>query len=500
MAQHEISQIANAFTSLPPQARQTALDQLLDALHTNEWRELNRRATHALQRDIVGCLPLEIVVEIAQYLEPRDILRFQRVSKRWRTVLSSNNIYIPILRFYGVPTPDLPTTELVHTICERRYRLEKGSPYDEALYPWLDGPDYLPTPSPEVVSYCSGKLAWVSRDERQVFVRDLQSGTVKAFFSESRGTIVLVHLSETFLYAVSSGFLNVWDLTTGHTKSARMPSSKVVEINTHGDRAVIILHTHPIQHMLLSWHFESGSLGSTLIEGEPMLFCWDKSATTIDVVILEVLEVNNVRPACWFAKKRFSVADDTITLLEYKPLASPINNYISPPWIHVLGVTSYRHKNYSCRYGTTVCQIIPSTPSTLRFRLPHEIYISYCAQSDRLTVLELDNDYSSAIGKSGHLKYPGSSNQARLLSPDGIIYLIFEDSGELWIKNILTAKSNLAEFSPRAHDYIMTRNTLAFGDHQLFGMISVRGIAVWSFDPELRLYKNISANPPNNVQ
>ena len=50
----------------------------MDDLTLEERRELNARQ-HSLQCDIVGSLPLELVLEIARYLDPLEAWIFQRV-------------------------------------------------------------------------------------------------------------------------------------------------------------------------------------------------------------------------------------------------------------------------------------------------------------------------------------------------------------------------------------------------------------------------------------
>ncbi|KAL1973996.1 hypothetical protein VTN31DRAFT_5556 [Thermomyces dupontii] len=47
--------------------------------------------------DIVGSLPLELVIHVVEYLDEVDIVRSQRVSKRWRAIISCNGVIRSVL-------------------------------------------------------------------------------------------------------------------------------------------------------------------------------------------------------------------------------------------------------------------------------------------------------------------------------------------------------------------------------------------------------------------
>ncbi|KAL1974271.1 hypothetical protein VTN31DRAFT_5831 [Thermomyces dupontii] len=51
--------------------------------------------------DIVSSLPLELLVQVVDYLDLEDVFRSQRVSKRWRAIFSYEAItrrFVPVLR------------------------------------------------------------------------------------------------------------------------------------------------------------------------------------------------------------------------------------------------------------------------------------------------------------------------------------------------------------------------------------------------------------------
>ena len=64
------------------------MNAILDDLTLDERRELHARQK-SLHCDIVGSLPLELVLEIARYLDPLEVWIFQRVRLLKRTCVSS---------------------------------------------------------------------------------------------------------------------------------------------------------------------------------------------------------------------------------------------------------------------------------------------------------------------------------------------------------------------------------------------------------------------------
>lgn len=88
-------------------------------------------------------------------------------------------------------------------------RCKYGYPHTQAVYPWPKGLQCEfkePSTAEQLVSYYSGKVAWLAADQRTACVRDLTTGTIMEFMTETRGVIRLVHLSGNFLFAQASGY------------------------------------------------------------------------------------------------------------------------------------------------------------------------------------------------------------------------------------------------------------------------------------------------------
>ncbi|KAF2107860.1 hypothetical protein BDV96DRAFT_288654 [Lophiotrema nucula] len=74
-------------------ARRDALEGIISQLTNHEWRYLrDRLATKSFQFDIIGSLPVELAVLVFAHLEPSAIYRSRRVSKKWNSLLKSEQL------------------------------------------------------------------------------------------------------------------------------------------------------------------------------------------------------------------------------------------------------------------------------------------------------------------------------------------------------------------------------------------------------------------------
>lgn len=122
-------------------------------------------------------------------------------------MFSSKEIYSAIqFPFFDSPLPDLGDQILSAADI---MRCKYGFNHTGAWYRWPNDLDcsFKDTSTAEQsVSYSSGKVAWLSADQRIACVRNLTTGTVTEFMTETRGVIRLVHLSEHFVFVQASGY------------------------------------------------------------------------------------------------------------------------------------------------------------------------------------------------------------------------------------------------------------------------------------------------------
>jgi hypothetical protein len=72
-------------------ARHRVFHELIHQLASDEWRDLRDRLnTRTFQCDILGLLPPEIAVQVAQYLDLAEIHVFQRVGNKCQRLVTMN--------------------------------------------------------------------------------------------------------------------------------------------------------------------------------------------------------------------------------------------------------------------------------------------------------------------------------------------------------------------------------------------------------------------------
>ncbi|KAL1989677.1 hypothetical protein VTN49DRAFT_6874 [Thermomyces lanuginosus] len=130
--------------------------------------------------DIVCSLPLELLLEIVQYLEPAGVVGNQRVSKRWRSVFSSDTVIKLAMRqtlaFLGLNDTDVRGAATEATAYFRwRHCLQNGRPMKKVFLPW---PQKLEE-KPRHTAYYSRRLVYESADDNGglvICMLDLKTG------------------------------------------------------------------------------------------------------------------------------------------------------------------------------------------------------------------------------------------------------------------------------------------------------------------------------------
>ncbi|OCL13019.1 hypothetical protein AOQ84DRAFT_417323 [Glonium stellatum] len=85
-----MAEVIQAFENLALGAsRQEALDGITVRLNKHEWRALSRRLNERnFQLDMIGSLPLELVLVVFSYLDETAPFAYRAVCKRWRLILN----------------------------------------------------------------------------------------------------------------------------------------------------------------------------------------------------------------------------------------------------------------------------------------------------------------------------------------------------------------------------------------------------------------------------
>lgn len=203
--------------------------------------------------DILGKLPLELIYLVAGHLDLSDFIVLQRVSRRWKKILSIPSIQIPAVRAaLGTRVNETNVTKLM----KKRVRLERMAPIfkKEIMLPHSQN-----FPYPGSLKYANGKLAWISSsDPSQIHVFDIRSSKTVHFSTENRLEVSRFFLSDSLVISIShTGACNVWNLSTHEQKAFRLPSLDFSYAKATGTN--IIFYNHPASgRKLLHWEWSSG--------------------------------------------------------------------------------------------------------------------------------------------------------------------------------------------------------------------------------------------------
>ncbi|KAL1995645.1 hypothetical protein VTN49DRAFT_1832 [Thermomyces lanuginosus] len=157
--------------------------------------------------DIVGSLPLELLINVVEHLDPEDIARNQRVSRRWRTIFSCDTIttcaLLETFEFLGLEEMDKNVMAADATNYFRwRAGLLNVKPVKKVFLPW---PERLPR-VPYSIQYHSHQLCYNVWGHNEVEMLNLETGETSTWADPERSLPAHnIRLSDRHLVIVSNG-------------------------------------------------------------------------------------------------------------------------------------------------------------------------------------------------------------------------------------------------------------------------------------------------------
>ncbi|KAL3460550.1 hypothetical protein BJX64DRAFT_278438 [Aspergillus heterothallicus] len=225
----EIQDIVTRFRQLKTSpARHIAIHQIINELSPFEWRDVKARINErSFQKDILGAVPLEISVQIAQYISLAELHLLRRVSRRWHDILSSKATCGFLYRLYtrmNISCPDNILPSRFTHYSKHRTRLERGDPHHQsrvALPSMTDNEVYT-------LTYSAGRYAWMTDDDTTIVVHRLTTGMRQRFCTKNRDRLYMIRLSESTVAAITMhGYCHVWSTLTDEMYSVRLPNTDV---------------------------------------------------------------------------------------------------------------------------------------------------------------------------------------------------------------------------------------------------------------------------------
>jgi hypothetical protein len=203
--------------------------------------------------DILGELPLELVLLILGYVDLRTTFRCRRVSQRWAVILSLEILWKVYLEpWYSGKhlalheRQVLPLSTAIGEIAEHVDAFCTGRPFS-SLTMFLDRPTSRDFSSQ--FRYCRSLLTWWDEYDAKIHLVDLKSGNHKSFV---RTSTVYALSEKLIVFCSDSGTVKVIDHLTEFTYRFQLPHGNVRAVIVKGG-AIAILH----DAWVTTWDIES---------------------------------------------------------------------------------------------------------------------------------------------------------------------------------------------------------------------------------------------------
>ncbi|KAF2280205.1 uncharacterized protein EI97DRAFT_429963 [Westerdykella ornata] len=257
------------FRKADSSSRRCLLFALIPELTASECNDLrNYRRT-----DIIGRLPLELVLAVFSHLDVASSFRLQTVSKRWRDKLLSpaffnqqqrqwygcDYVYAPISQQEDHLTRQRNEAERIHRICT-------GRPIERFLLPAM-----IHSTVEWSFLFCNDTLYWIHTPPgpgppahgRTVLSCNIYTGAMQQFQLPTRERINFVAVSdELLLMSARKGWYHITNLSDERKKHFRIPATlgySYENVECQG-RRVIVSRMYDTDCVVWAyiWHFDTG--------------------------------------------------------------------------------------------------------------------------------------------------------------------------------------------------------------------------------------------------
>ena len=247
------------FRRLNTRDRQHALARLPAELTPYEWRALHAAtSSRSFHRDLIGCLPLELVAHVFSYLDPAAPYRWHTVSRRWHHVLRSPHVLKASLDAWhhgALSLHDANYASCAH-MASRIHRFRTGRPasvYKIALDTDMAVPTLL-----------GDHLVWLPRYQRATSTRfvcmlNLHTWQLRHFAGEAREHIFGVAASDQIvMLSTATNTCYVYELRDARPpKKFTLPARKFLKYVACRGRIVACVAPYEMHTSVFIWDYDT---------------------------------------------------------------------------------------------------------------------------------------------------------------------------------------------------------------------------------------------------
>lgn len=363
-----------SFSTLPQEKRRQLLTELASHFRPSDWWHLDRllQQQNIYHRfDIIAALPIELALQVLQYLPLQDLFLNRRVSRCWHNILSSDAICegLALERFPDTSREFILSQQSEHhrntkswrhffeDIASQRYFFSKGK---YIAYPQLDS--LLPKLSecathPRLCLYEENLATWGSRltytNYREVVVCNLQDPAQMMHFPIPSREVVDTYAINGELLAVLTcmGRCHAFRMDTGQRKTMLLESGAYKALLAVTSTIAIIYSTN-----IIIWETNTGMsfrVETSLTEPRVWAYDLDPVGHVISRIYLDEaacvvwqeqfqygVKVEECHPRSWVLKR---VPEHSYTAVGPAGIIYGYNNDSSHKGIHVLHNLRKRH-------------------------------------------------------------------------------------------------------------------------------------------------------------
>ena len=238
--------------------------------------------------DIIAELPVEISQKIFLYLPLQQCFKAQRVSRRWRKLLSAPQTMERLIRWWyprgdmDLCIPDgLSIEAIINLKAEHIDAFRTGYPFSKSTL--VGVPDHSPTPPVGSIAYARGVLAWIHPDPsdrisrsigRSIETLDLKTHLRRHFIAEDRTSFHTIAMSSTIIAALDhAGRCHVWNIS--HSDKIcllQLPSAGYDRLEASGPALAIASSSQDRDGKIevFTWSSQSRKTQSFLLQLQPL--------------------------------------------------------------------------------------------------------------------------------------------------------------------------------------------------------------------------------------